>query len=71
MVWLRKWHAFARLYVNFDASRKECTGGCYRGGKVRLKPIFMTALTMVVGMLPTALVMTQKDQKLVLVWHKI
>ena len=27
-------------------------------GKVRLRPIFMTTLTMVVGMLPTALSMT-------------
>ena len=28
-------------------------------GKVRLKPIFMTTLTMIVGMLPTALAMTE------------
>ena len=28
-------------------------------GKTRLKPIFMTTLTMVVGMLPTALSMTE------------
>ena len=31
-------------------------------GKVRLKPIFMTALTMVVGMLPTALAMTEGSE---------
>ena len=28
-------------------------------GKVRLKPIFMTTITMIVGMLPTALSMTE------------
>ena len=31
-------------------------------GKVRLKPIFMTTLTMVVGMLPTALSMTEGSE---------
>ena len=28
-------------------------------GRVRLKPIFMTTITMIVGMLPTALAMTE------------
>lgn len=31
-------------------------------GKVRLKPIFMTTLTMIVGMLPTALAMTEGSE---------
>ena len=31
-------------------------------GKVRLKPIFMTALTMVVGMLPTALSLSEGSE---------
>lgn len=31
-------------------------------GKVRLKPIFMTAITMVVGMLPTALAMSEGSE---------
>lgn len=31
-------------------------------GKVRLKPIFMTTLTMVVGMMPTALAMTEGSE---------
>ena len=31
-------------------------------GKVRLKPIFMTTLTMVIGMLPTALAMTEGSE---------
>lgn len=31
-------------------------------GKARLKPILMTALTMVVGMLPTALAMTDGSE---------
>ena len=31
-------------------------------GKARLKPIMMTALTMVVGMLPTALAMTEGSE---------
>ena len=31
-------------------------------GKVRLKPIFMTTMTMVVGMLPTALAMTEGSE---------
>lgn len=31
-------------------------------GKTRLKPIFMTAVTMVVGMLPTALAMTEGSE---------
>lgn len=33
-----------------------------QAGKVRLKPIFMTALTMVVGMLPTALAMGEGSE---------
>ena len=31
-------------------------------GKVRLKPIFMTAITMVVGMLPTALSLSEGSE---------
>ena len=31
-------------------------------GKVRLKPIFMTTITMMVGMLPTALAMTEGSE---------
>ncbi|MDY4920124.1 MAG: efflux RND transporter permease subunit [Phascolarctobacterium sp.] len=34
---------------------KDARSAIIEAGKVRLKPIFMTALTMVVGMLPTAL----------------
>ena len=38
---------------------KNALEAVIEAGKVRLKPIFMTALTMVVGMLPTALAMTE------------
>lgn len=40
-----------RGYKAFDA--------VVEAGKVRLKPIFMTTITMIVGMLPTALAMTE------------
>lgn len=43
-----------RGYKAFDA--------VVEAGKVRLKPIFMTTLTMIVGMLPTALAMTEGSE---------
>ena len=41
---------------------KNALEAVIEAGKVRLKPIFMTALTMVVGMLPTALAMTEGSE---------
>lgn len=41
---------------------KNALEAVIESGKVRLKPIFMTALTMVVGMLPTALAMTEGSE---------
>ncbi len=41
---------------------KSALDSVIEAGKVRLKPIFMTALTMVVGMMPTALAMTEGSE---------
>lgn len=41
---------------------KNALEAVIEAGKVRLKPIFMTALTMVVDMLPTALAMTEGSE---------
>ena len=41
---------------------KSAKEAIIEAGKVRLKPIFMTALTMVVGMLPTALAMSEGSE---------
>lgn len=41
---------------------KNALEAVIEAGKVRLKPIFMTALTMVVGMLPTAIAMTEGSE---------
>ena len=41
---------------------KSAREAIIEAGKVRLKPIFMTALTMVVGMLPTALAMSEGSE---------
>lgn len=41
---------------------KSAREAIIEAGKVRLKPIFMTALTMVVGMLPTALAMGEGSE---------
>ena len=41
---------------------KNALEAVIEAGRVRLKPIFMTALTMVVGMLPTALAMTEGSE---------
>lgn len=41
---------------------KSARDAVIEAGKVRLKPIFMTALTMVVGMLPTALAMSEGSE---------
>lgn len=41
---------------------KNAFDAVVEAGKVRLKPIFMTALTMVVGMLPTAIAMTEGSE---------
>ena len=41
---------------------KSAREAVIEAGKVRLKPIFMTALTMVVGMLPTALAMGEGSE---------
>lgn len=41
---------------------KSACEAVVEAGKVRLKPIFMTALTMVVGMLPTALAMSEGSE---------
>ena len=41
---------------------KNALEAVIEAGKVRLKPVFMTALTMVVGMLPTALAMTEGSE---------
>lgn len=40
----------------------EARDAVIEAGKTRLKPIFMTTLTMVVGMLPTALAMTEGSE---------
>lgn len=48
---------------------KNALEAVIEAGKVRLKPIFMTALTMVVGMLPTALAMTEgSETRVSMVW---
>ena len=41
---------------------KSAAEAIIEAGKTRLKPIFMTAVTMVVGMLPTALAMTEGSE---------
>ena len=41
---------------------KSAREAVIEAGKVRLKPIFMTAITMVVGMLPTALAMSEGSE---------
>lgn len=41
---------------------KSAAEAIIEAGKTRLKPIFMTAITMVVGMLPTALAMTEGSE---------
>lgn len=41
---------------------KSAVEAVVEAGKARLKPIMMTALTMVVGMLPTALAMTEGSE---------
>lgn len=41
---------------------EEAYDAVIEAGKTRLKPIFMTTLTMVVGMLPTALAMTEGSE---------
>lgn len=43
-------------------SGKDARSAIIEAGKVRLKPIFMTALTMVVGMLPTALALGEGSE---------
>ena len=40
----------------------EVTEALIEAGKARLKPIFMTTMTMVVGMLPTALALTEGSE---------
>lgn len=41
---------------------KSAREAVIEAGKIRLKPIFMTAITMVVGMLPTALAMSEGSE---------
>lgn len=41
---------------------KRAREAVIEAGKIRLKPIFMTAITMVVGMLPTALAMSEGSE---------
>jgi len=48
--------------LTFMHQGKNALEAVIEAGKVRLKPIFMTALTMVVGMLPTALAMTEGSE---------
>lgn len=54
------------LLLDYTLTLKERGMSAYdaiiEAGKVRLKPIFMTTLTMMVGMLPTALAMTEGSE---------
>lgn len=54
------------LLLDYAITLKENGKSAYEAiieaGKIRMKPIFMTTLTMVVGMLPTALAMTEGSE---------
>ena len=48
--------------ITLKQNGKSAYEAIIEAGKIRMKPIFMTTLTMVVGMLPTALAMTEGSE---------
>lgn len=48
--------------ITLQQNGKNAYEAIIEAGKIRMKPIFMTTLTMVVGMLPTALAMTEGSE---------